>query len=239
MNDADKIVIEALQPFMSPFGYANVVTAVEKAGGIKNLTDTVALMELIVAKRKFGSRSAAASYAANVRWQGKKPEMELADSEGNKYRTAKLDGVDTQFKVSAATASDAKEGDIISVGSHRVPTKVQSVKQSGDKLVITAQNLNNTDKVETTIRPNAAIRKWTPDNTAPPPAPRGALNPSRRVDPSKVSSAEVRYINEGKTPQDRVRRANEVIDRNALSGKDVTKPPRGKGGAQWLEFGKQ
>lgn len=240
MNKADEIVLEALQPYMSPLGYATVVSAVEKAGGFENLTDTAALAELIVAKKRFGSRSAAASYAANVRWQGKKPEMELADSEGNKYRTARLNGVDTQFKVSPASAADAKEGDIISVGSHRVPTRVQSVRQSGDKLVITAQSLENTDKVETTVRPNAPIRKWTPDNSAPPPAPRGAMNPSRAVDSSKVSSAEIRYINEGKTSQDRIRRANEVIDRNALSGKDVTKKPtRTQGQATWLEFGGQ
>jgi hypothetical protein len=68
MNEADKIVLDALKPHMSDLGYAMVVEKVEKAGGIKNLTDTVAIAELEVAKKKFGSRSAAGQYAANIRW---------------------------------------------------------------------------------------------------------------------------------------------------------------------------
>lgn len=236
MTEADQIVLNALKPYMSDHAHAIVTSAVEKAGGFRNLTDSVALAELVVAKKRFGSRSAAASYAANVRWQGKKDEMYAPDAEGRKYRTSTMNGIPTQFSVVSASASDAKEGDIVTFGSNRVPTKVESIKPVGDKLVITSRSLNNTDKFETTVRPNADIRKWTPESSA---SSHGALNPSRRVDSSRITGSEVRYINEGKNGPERVRRANEVIDRYASRGVDVSKPqsPKRTGGAQWLESG--
>ena len=155
MLPADAIVLDLLEPYMSDIAYDFVVSEVEKAGCISGLTNVAALTELVVAKKKFGSRSAAGQYAAQVRWAGQKPEMYAPDAQGNKYRTATMNGEPVQFKVSPATASDAKEGDIISVGSNRVPMTVTSVKPVGDKLVITTTNLNSTSRAETTIAANA------------------------------------------------------------------------------------
>ena len=74
MRLADFLVLQNLEPHMSPEAYAIACAAVEKAGGIQQLKDVAVIIELEKAKQSFGGdRSAAGRYAAQVRW-GKKTE---------------------------------------------------------------------------------------------------------------------------------------------------------------------
>lgn len=163
MTDPDQIVLEALFPYMTDFGYAYVIQEVQKAGGIRNLTDVVAIWELEVAKKKFGNRSSAGQYAAQVRWQGKKPEM-LVPEEGVSYRSARVGGKDTQFKVTESTAGAVSSGQIITTGANRVPEMVVNVRPQDKKLEITTRSLNSTNRSTTWIMPNAKVKVWQSQN---------------------------------------------------------------------------
>jgi hypothetical protein len=160
MNYADEIVLKTLQPHMTNYGYEYVVEQVEKAGGIRNLTDVVASMELQMAKRKFGNRSAAGQYAAQVRWSGKRPEMLLPEG-GVSYRSAMVGGKDIQFKVAETTAGSISSGQIISTGANRVPERVVGIKSQGDRLMITTKKLDSTTRSQTDIAANAKVKLWT------------------------------------------------------------------------------
>ena len=160
MNHADEIVLKTLQPHMTDYGYAYVVEQVEKAGSIRNLTDVVASMELQMAKRKFGNRSAAGQYAAQVRWSGKRPEMLLPEG-GVSYRSAMVGGKDIQFKIAESTAGSVSSGQIISTGANRVPERVIGIKSQGDRLLITTQKLDSTTRAQTDIAANAKVKVWT------------------------------------------------------------------------------
>lgn len=235
MKTADKIILDALAPHMSDLGYAMVVDKIEKAGGITNLTDTVAIAELVLAKKKFGSRSAAGEYAANIRWK----EFHTAGPSGEKYRTETINGVPTQFEVKVTTIGSIKNGDIITTGSNKVPTQVVSIENKDGKTVLNTKKLDGLDRFQTFEEPNREARLWTPTTGGKPSgesSSTGSLNPSRKVDTNKLSRQDLEFINTGGSGPERVRRRNEVIDRYAGQGIDVSKPVKssGRGGAQWL-----
>ena len=62
MNNTDRLVLDALKPYMTEMGYVLVMSKVGKAGSIANLRDSVAIAELEMAKKKFGNRSEAGRY---------------------------------------------------------------------------------------------------------------------------------------------------------------------------------
>lgn len=232
MRPADELVLKALQPFMSEMGYNHVVAKTEEAGSIENLIDVTAVMELDMAKAKFGSRSAAGRYAANIRWQ----EFDVAGPSGEKMRTEMVGGVPTRFTVSDTTVGQMKVGDIVTTGSYRIPTKVISIEKKGKDLILTTQQLNGTNRFQTTEQANRQGKMWKPVDGKQVQSS-GSLNPSRKVDTKKLSREDLEFINTGTSGPDRVRRRNEVIDRYASQGVDVTKPTSSanRGGAQWLE----
>jgi hypothetical protein len=160
MKLSDEIVLEALKPHMTDYGYSYVVQQVEKAGSIREMTDVVATMELVLAKKKFGNRSAAGQYAAQVRWSGKRPEM-LLPEKGVSYRSAMVGGKDMQFSVTESTASAVSSGQIISTGANRVPERVVGIKSQGDRLMITTKKLDSTIRSQTDIAANAKVKVWT------------------------------------------------------------------------------
>jgi hypothetical protein len=231
MRPADELVLKALQPFMSEMGYNHVVAKTEEAGGIQNLIDVTAVMELEMAKAKFGSRSAAGQYAANIRWR----EYDSAGSSGMKMRTEMVGGVPTRFTVTDTTIGQMSVGDIVTTGSNRVPTRVVSVENRGGGVVLTTQQLNGFNRYETTEQPNRAAKLWKPVDGKEIESS-GSLNPSRKVDTKKLSREDLQFINTGGSGPERVRRRNEVIDRYASQGIDVSKPTgrANRGGAQWL-----
>lgn len=165
MNRADEQVLAALTPFMSDLGAAHVRQAVVKAGGIRQLTDATAISELEMAKRKFSSRSAAGTYAANVRWRGSREEWLAPDRSGAKARSAIMGTKGAQFEVKPITASRVKVGDIVSSGSNRVPTKVLEITARGDRVEMRVQGLDarkgTPPIVTTTLRPGSEMRLWS------------------------------------------------------------------------------
>ena len=50
MNNTDRLVLDALKPYMTEMGYVLVMSKVGKAGSIANLRDSVAIAELEMAK---------------------------------------------------------------------------------------------------------------------------------------------------------------------------------------------
>lgn len=237
MNPADEIVLEALEPFMTDDAYAYVVEKTIEAGGIRNLTDPTATRQLDIAKRRFGGdRSAAASYAANARWKGKKEEFMTADINGNKQRTAQMGGVDTQFDVKPIAITDIKTGDIVSLASTKTPQKVTAISIKDGKAEIATQDLSSTNRYNSVVPASGEGRVWTPISQAPPSASGGRIDPSRRIDATKITAADTAFINAGANGPEKVRRRTAVIDNYAAQGKDVSVPStRGsRGGAQWL-----
>jgi hypothetical protein len=216
---------------MSELGYAHVVNKIEEAGSIQNLIDVTALMELEMAKAKFGSRSAAGQYAANIRWR----EYDSAGPSGMKMRTEMVGGVPTRFTVTDTTVGQISVGDTVTTGSYRVPTKVISIEKKGNDLILTTQQLGGTHRYETTEQPNRQAKMWKPVDGKQVESS-GSLNPSRKVDTKKLSREDLQFINTGGSGPERVRRRNEVIDRYASQGIDVSKPTgrANRGGAQWL-----
>jgi hypothetical protein len=231
VDSASELVLKALQPYMSELGYVHVVNKIQEAGGIQNLIDVTAVMELEMAKAKFGSRSAAGQYAANIRWR----EYDSAGSSGMKMRTEMVGGVPTRFTVTDTTIGQMSVGDIVTTGSNRVPTRVVSVENRGGGVVLTTQQLNGFNRYETTEQPNRAAKLWKPVDGKEIESS-GSLNPSRKVDTKKLSREDLQFINTGGSGPERVRRRNEVIDRYASQGIDVSKPTgrANRGGAQWL-----
>jgi hypothetical protein len=163
MNPADEIVLKALEPFMTDDAYAYVVEKTNEAGGIRELTDPTATRQLDIAKRAFGGdRSAAASYAANARWKGKKEEFMTADIKGNKQRTAQMGGVDTQFNVKPIKITDIKTGDIVSLASTKTPQKVTAISIKDGKAAIATRDLTSNNRYNSIVPASGEGRMWTP-----------------------------------------------------------------------------
>lgn len=240
MNPADEIVLKALEPFMTDDAYAYVVEKTIEAGGIREMTDPTATRQLDIAKRAFGGdRSAAASYAANARWKGKKEEFMTADIKGNKQRTAQMGGVDTQFDVSVIKITDIKTGDIVSLASTKTPQRVTAISIKDGKAAIATQDLTSNNRYNSVVPASGEGRMWTPISQAPTtqaPTTGKRIDPSRRIDATKITAADNAFINAGSNGPERVRRRTTVIDNYAAQGKDVSIPStRGsRGGAQWL-----
>jgi len=240
MTPADEIVLKALEPFMTDDAYAYVVEKTTEAGGIRNLTDPTATRQLDIAKRRFGGdRSAAASYAANARWKGKKEEFLTADNKGVKQRTAQMGGVDTQFDVKPIQITDIKTGDIVSLASTKTPQKVTAIAIKDGKAAIATQDLTSNSRYNSISPASGEARIWTPISQAPTsqkPSTSGRIDPSRKIDSSKITASDTAFINAGANGPERVRRRTQVIDTYASQGKDVSIPSSSgsKGGAQWL-----
>ncbi|CAB4144876.1 hypothetical protein UFOVP1296_17 [uncultured Caudovirales phage] len=163
MNPADEIVLKALEPFMTDDAYAYVVEKTIEAGGVRELTDPTARMQLELAKRAFGGdRSAAASYAANARWKGKKEEFLTADNQGVKQRSAKMGGVNTQFDVKPIKITDIKTGDIVSLASTKTPQKVTAIAIKDGKAAIATQDLSSNNRYNSIAPSGGEGRLWTP-----------------------------------------------------------------------------
>lgn len=237
MNAADEIVLKTLEPHMTDYDYAYVVQKVEEAGSVRELTDFSALRQLELAKKTFGgNRSAASSYASNIRWAGKKKEFDSPDREGVKSRTAMMGGIDTQFDVKEIALSDVKTGDIISIGSNRIPQTVTAIGTKDGKIALDTRDLTTDQRFQSVAPAGAVGRIWTPSSQAPSAKTKGSVNPSRLIDDSKISSSDKNYISSGASGPERVRRRGEVIDSYSARGIDVSAPTRSgpKGGAQWL-----
>lgn len=244
MNEADRLVLELLQPHMSNLGYALVKAKVTEAGGIVNLRDSVALAELELAKRKFGSRTEAARYAAEIRWQkGRAEQFKPQQTTHRVYpqnaegeiRVATLNGKATEFHVTQVAAGNIKVGDMVSSGRGSDPRKVVDIVRIGgpETVTLVTQSLErgNTATRELTAAKTSKVSRWAVAGQST-----GALDPSRRVDSTKIDARSRRYIDEAPSPQEKIRRRNEVIDWYAGQGVDVTPTKRGgaRGGTQWL-----
>ena len=163
MKTPDEIVLKALKPFMTDDAYAYVIEKTKEAGGIRELTDITALMQLELAKRGFGgNRSAAAAYAADVRWGGKQKEFMTGNKEGVKQRSATIGGVNTQFNVKEIKISDVKTGNIISLGSNRIPQKVTAIGTQNGRTAIATQDLSSNRRFQSVVPDTAMGRLWTP-----------------------------------------------------------------------------
>lgn len=240
--EPDRMVLELLEPLMSDLGYAMVVAKVAEAGSISALTDSVALMELEVAKRKFGSRSEAGRYAAEVRWErGRAPQVRDVDvrmpvrptNMAGEIRVGVVGGESAEYLVQRVKVGDVKVGDLVSSGWAGNPHRVIEVLPRRDgKASFRTETVTGDRRIATTeAHPNTRIQRWTKAGESS-----GAMDPSRRIDMNRVDARSKTYIEGGKTPQERIRRRNEVIDWYASRGQDVTpsKPPKKRGGKQWL-----
>lgn len=161
---ADEMILALLTPFMSDLAAEHVRTAVSKAGGIRMLTDATARAELDLAKRKFGNRSAAGTYAANVRWRGSRTEYVAPGPRGEKARTTTLGTKLAQFEVVPIRASQVKVGDIVSSGGDRRPMKVLEIIPGRSRTEMRMRDIDERSgprQSTTWVRPNADMRLWT------------------------------------------------------------------------------
>lgn len=233
MNTADLIVLNALEPYMTDLGYAFVLQEVEKAGGVRQLTNSIAIMELEVAKKKFGSRSAAGRYAAEIRWQGEQKEFLLPNREGIFYRTATIDGKEQQMEVKDTAVTAVKVGDIMSPTENQTPSRVKTIKDDGNRLQMTVVDTNNGNTAVVSVPKTKNVKVWSKQE----PQSTGSLDTKTRINPRAITLEDKKYIEAGKTSPERIRRKNEIIDMYAAQGKDVTSMPRRttmRGGRQWL-----
>lgn len=237
MNNTDRLVLDALKPYMSEMGYALVVSKVGKAGSLANLRDSVAIAELEMAKKRFGSRSEAGRYAAEIRWAkgqaGGAVAPKVEGGGGGVVEVAMVNGKAVEFQVVQKPATDVKIGDLISSRSGKPErvTDIVSIGQNPNRTFVTESIDGSKKWSRQTVAPTKEVKVWREAGKTS-----GALNTSRLVDNSKIQQRDRDYIDAGKTGPERVKRRNEVIDYYASQGVDVTKPSRIKpqGGSQWL-----
>lgn len=263
MNQPDEIVLKALQPYMTDEVYAFVVSEVAKAGGILQVQDVVAVRHLEVAKRAFGSRSAAGQYAANVRW-GRSRGTDAKPQTKTESIGVTVDGKPAvvDFEVSDRKAADVKFGDTVldNNGQASWVTASSLRRTSGgyDRVIETTPvqystnskgGLNTALPHDLKANPNqrhgqivvpmgetgGTVKVLTPRGLGKGKVTIGSTNPSRRINTSAISREDLAFINAGKTGPERVQRRNSIIEQYAAQGKDVTIPPAKRGGgAQWL-----
>lgn len=237
MTPADRLVLDALKPYMSELGYVLVVSKVGKAGSIANLRDSVAIAELEMAKKRFGSRSAAGRYAAEIRWSkgqaGGAVAPKVEGGGGGVIEIALVDGKAVEMQVVSKPASEVKIGDLVSAKQGQPARVVDIVTTGANKdTTFVLESIDGSKKWgNLAVAPSKEVKVWREAGKTS-----GSLNTTRLIDRSKISDRDAAYIDAGKTGPDRVRRRNEVIDFYASQGIDVVETPRrgSRGGAQWL-----
>lgn len=240
MNNTDRLVLDALKPYMTEVGYVLVMSKVGKAGSIANLRDSVAIAELEMAKRKFGNRSEAGRYAAEIRWaKGQAANSLIAPKVegggGGEIRVGMQDGQAVEFQVVSKPVGEVIVGDLVSSGDntpHKVTDIVSMDRNTTTFVLESVDGRKQWSKVTTSK--NSEIDVWNKAGKST-----GKPNASRLVDRAKLQPRDIAYIDGGKSGPERVKRRNEVLDWYAKQGIDVSKPaaPKRQGGKQWLEFG--